>query len=262
MQINNNLNCCKPRKRLTFQGKSKQNLENRKVRYKHYEQMSDENLMIHSIAKAYKSVKNSGKMQLYKAMPTIAATIVGTTIAISQPGKLSNKASQGLGFLVLAGLAGKAIDFSNKIVDKNTETNKAKPLIKTLTAIGTIAAAALAGFGALMCGKNLLNKINPNISKFFNGEITQLANEINNTKLGNFVEKSLNPFVEKHQTKFKIAKEVSPFLAALGGITIQNKLSKSIAKNLQTKTNENFTRAKQIQQSAKAHYDSIEAEEV
>jgi hypothetical protein len=81
--------------------------------------MSDDVLQLRSVLKANKDVQESNKMRLFKAMPELTTILLGTTIALTQPGKLAAKAGAGLGFLVLTSAlcAG-----SNAISDKFEKT--------------------------------------------------------------------------------------------------------------------------------------------
>ena len=115
LTINNTTNCCKPRKLTTFTGSENSDKASRKVRYKHYEQMSDENLKLKSVLKAHREVQESSKMRLFKAMPEITTALIGTSLALAQPGKLAAKAGAGLGFLVLSDVLCKGVEvLSNK----------------------------------------------------------------------------------------------------------------------------------------------------
>ena len=99
MEITNISKCHKPYHSGTFKGS--ENVKG-KVRYKHFEQLSDDVLSVRSILKAHKEVENSNKMRAFKAIPTLTTALIGTSIAIAQPGKLSKKMSAGLGFLMLS----------------------------------------------------------------------------------------------------------------------------------------------------------------
>ena len=163
MQINNITNCRKPQR---FTGLK----ETGKVKYKHYEQMSDAALSTYSTLKAYKDVKESKKSRLLEAMPAIATSLLATSLAITQPGKLSRKVSTGVGFLVLAGamdfLSNKFSDLTYKILNKKNENkdnktnlqNKIKSgFIGTLAAFGAVTAAAV---GISKNKTNILNSSN------------------------------------------------------------------------------------------------------
>ena len=269
MQITNNYNCRKPSNRMVFKGNEESGLQRKKVRYKHFEQMEDSVLKAHSVARAYQSTQESGKMRLFKAIPGITATIIGTSLALSQPGKLSAKAARGLGFLVLLKGADKisqsVYDSFNK--KSNNETKDKKALIKDSAIKFATAALACTGavIGSLLLlkgGKSLLNKVNPNISKFFKGEAKTLAKEINNSKVGKYFEKNINPFISKHQHKFDAASDIIPFIAAFAGIKAQDKLGQSLSKDLCIKAKENYEKGKIVQQLAKEKFDEIEAQEV
>lgn len=269
MQITNNLNCCKPRRQNSFKGHEESSPHNRKVRYKHFEQMDDNVLGAHSVARAYKSVEKSGKMRLYKAIPMIAATVIGTGLALSQPGKLSAKAAKGLGFLVLAKGVGEICDSVNetieeKFVPKNNEVknNVKKTALKIAATIGSCALLAVGAVAALKGGNKILNKCAPGVLNFFKTEASLLSSEINNSKIGKFVEKTLNPFISKNQNKFNMASDVLPFLAVFAGIFTQDKLSKSMSKDLVKKAEVNFNNGKIIQQIAREKFDAIDAQEV
>ena len=266
MQINN-LNCCKPRKFMNFKGHEETAQQRRKPRYKHYEQMSDNVLEAYSVMHAHKSVEKSGKMRLFKAIPLIATTIIGTSLALSQPGKLSAKAIVGLGFLTLAKSANDISDTVNDVIDKKFDNrqknaNTKKSLLKIGSTIATCAAVAVGSIALVKSGKKVLNGINPNVANFFKGEATKLASEIDETKLGKFVENTLNPFISKHENKINIIADTIPFVTAFGAITAQSKLSKSLSKDFRKTAQETFLKGKMIQQVAKQNFDSVDAQEI
>ena len=268
MQINS-LECCRPKRRInTFTGEYNSENKNR-MRRKHYKQMNDDVLATRSVIKAHKEVAQSPKGQLIKAMPNISTSLILTSLALAQPGKLSAKAARGLGFLVLLKGADKisqsVYDSFNK--KSNNETKDKKALIKDSAIKFATAALACTGavIGSLLLlkgGKSLLNKVNPNISKFFKGEAKTLAKEINNSKVGKYFEKNINPFISKHQHKFDVASDIIPFIAAFAGIKAQDKLGQSLSKDLCIKAKENYEKGKIVQQLAKEKFDEIEAQEV
>lgn len=269
MQITNNYNCRKPSNRMVFKGNEESGLQRKKVRYKHFEQMEDSVLKAHSVARAYQSTQESGKMRLFKAIPGITATIIGTSLALSQPGKLSAKAARGLGFLVLLKGADKisqsVYDSFNRKSDndvKDKATLIKDNIIKFSAATLACAGALTGSYAILKGGKSLLNKINPNVKNFFQGEVKTLAKEINDSKIGKYFEKNINPFVEKHQHKFDIASDIMPFVAAFAGIKAQEKLGQSLSKDLCEKAKENYEKGKIVQQMAKEKYNEIDAQEV
>ena len=118
MQINEITKCCKPKAMSSFKRCNASPDEGR-VRYKHLETAPDEVLISRSIMKAHKEVANSGKMRLYKSLPAITTGIIATSLAITQPGKLSVKAAQGLGFLALS----KGVDIASDIISKKSDSN-------------------------------------------------------------------------------------------------------------------------------------------
>ena len=262
MQINNILNCHKPK---SFTGIK----QTGKVRYKHYEQMSDQALSAYSMAKAYCEVKDSKKSKLLKAMPYITNTLIATSLAITQPGKLSTKASTGVGFLALMGclnfLSGKISKLTNKAIANKEDDAKTGISKKAVAAgVGVLGAAAAVVGGAALIAKNktsILNSSNK-VVNFLKGEAIKLKEEINNTKLAKTVEEKLNPFMQKHSGAFTKAKYIAPFGIILGSGAADFALRDSLSNDLSKKTLQNFIKGKAAQQDARAHFDSIDAIEV
>lgn len=250
LTINNATNCCKPRKLTTFTGNENSEKAGRKVRYKHYEQMSDENLKLKSVLKAHKEVQESSKMRLFKAMPEIATALIGTSIALAQPGKLAAKAGAGLGFLVLTDVLCKGVEvLSKKPANKEKESSP----LKTVAKIGLgILGTALAVKGAKS------TKTYKNVAKFVKKEANQLAQEVNNSRFGKFVEEKIVPFTKKHSTKFSLA----PYAIIVGNAFAQLELADSLSKDIKEKASLNYQKGKLIQKQARAHFDSIDAQEV
>ena len=256
MKINETtINCCKPNKYISFKGEEENNSPERKVRYKHYEQMSDELLALQSILKAHKDVQNSNKMRIFEAMPKITTTLLGTTIALTQPGRLASKAAAGLGFLALS----KAINVTgNKIIQKSTKPKKEekKDTKKTLIKAGKF----VLGLGAFALSVVAFKKFK--ISSFIQKEVGQLAKEINSTSLGKLVEEKVLPFTTKHAKAVDTFGAFAP-LGIIGASSLaQLKLADSLATDIEEKTKSNFAKGKLIQSQARAHFDSIDAQEV
>lgn len=264
MQITsiNSIDC--KRKGLNFTNSGEINSSKGKKRYKHYEEVSDDVLRMRSILTAHQEVSRSGKMQFFKAIPTITAGAIGLSLGLTRPGKLSAKIATGLGFLALVQLTGKAFDGINKIVDnkylKNNDDNEAK---KTLEKLGLTFAlfstSVLAAFGL----KKLANaKALSPVSDFVKKEAATLSNEINETKLGKFVDKTLNPFANKHKDAMATLSLMSPF-ALLGLESFAAiKVSDGLSKDIQQKANENYQKGKIVQALAREHFNSIDAIEV
>ena len=246
----NTTNCCKPRRFGTFTGNENSEKTGRRVRYKHYEQMSDEALKLRSVLKAHKDVQESNKMRLFKAMPEITTALIGTSIALAQPGKLAAKAGAGLGFLVLTDVICKGAELITK------HSLKDKDEYSPLEAVAKV---GLAVAGTALAIKGVKStKVFDKASKFIKKEATQLAKEINETKLGKFVEEHVAPFTQKHATKFSLAPYGVIAASALGQI----QLSKGLSKDIKEQASLNYQKGKLIQKEARAHFDSIDAEEV
>ena len=257
------LNCCKPNRYISFAGEEDNNSSQKKVRYKHYEQMSDDVLVLRSILKAHDEVQKSNKMRFLKALPAITTTLIGTTIALTQPGKLASKAAAGLGFLALS----KAFDVAaGKITERkqnqdnnnnnNNNNNKETDNKKTIKTIGKIAL----GVGAIALSVFALK--NTKILNFAKQESNQLAKEINNTKLGKFVENKMLPFAAKHPKTINTIGNLAPLGIICTSCLTQLKLADSLVNDLKEKTANNFAKGKLIQAQARAHYDSIDAQEI
>ncbi len=266
MKIFNTIDCCKPRRRMNFKGQGNSVQRNSKVRYKHFEQMDDATLTAHSVAKAYRDVKKSGKMQILKAVPVIVATVIGTSLVLSQPDKLSAKAARGLGFLALIKTMNKAIDITDAVIDKRVNENEKNSLktnfIKFGAAVGTALACAIGAVSIAKGANKVLNKFAPSVSNFISSEFQTLGKEINGSKFGSFVNTKVNPFISKHQTKFNVAADIIPYISALGGIYAQEKLRGNLSNDIKNKAQQNYQNAKEIQRMAKENFDNIEAQEV
>ena len=255
------INCCKPNRFTSFKGTEHTKSSKGKVRYKHYEQMSDDLLSLRSVLKAHKDVQESNKMRLFKAMPEITTALLGTTIALTQPGKLAAKAGAGLGFLAFTSALCVG---SNAITDKfeknqNNEKQQitAKKVIKAaaLTA-GTVGIGALAYIGA----KN--SKFVKKATKFVSSEIKQLTTEINNTKLAKFLDETVAPFAQKHPKATNITRNIAPLGILVGSVTSEIALADSLSEDIKEKAKANYIKGKAIQAQARAHFDSIEAQEI
>ena len=264
MQINNILNCHKPKSFTGMKNKGK-------VRYKHYEQMSDQALTVYSTAKAYKEVRDSKKSKLMQAMPIITSTLVATSLAMTQPGKLSSRVNSGVGFLALLGgmniltdafskLAYKAL---SKNTDKNDTEKRSQNNLKAgvIGAVGAIGAIAGAGI-AISKNKSAILNSSSKVVQFIKGEGEKLASEINNTKLGKKIEEVVNPFMEKHAKGFRVARNLAPIGLILGGGVAGSALKESLSDNLAEKALQNFIKGKAAQKDAREHFDSIDAIEV
>lgn len=258
MEILNISKCRKPHHSGTFKGSS--NLEG-KVRYKHFEQLSDDVLSVRSILKAHNEVEKSGKMRAYKAIPVLTTALIGTSLAIAQPGKLSKKMSAGLGFLMLSkgiSLAGEAInkmaqrkDLKSDEEKSNEEKSAPK---KALKALGTVALAAGATVGIIK-GKDA-------IKKHALKEAHQLSSELNSTKLAKFVDEKVTPFFAKHKKLASSFGFIIPMGIIGGSSFAQVELADSLSKDIKEKSEFNFKKGKEIQRAAREHFDTIDAIEV
>ena len=254
------LNCCKPKRFTTFKGSNNTRSSNRKLRYKHYEQISEEALALQSLMRAHKDVQNSGKMRLLKAMPAITTTLLGTTIALTQPGKLAAKAGAGLGFLALSSAIGAGSEILSDKIEKHKEENNGINTPKILMSIAKVTA----GIGAVVAGAVLFknSKAGRKTLKFLKREATQLSKEINETKLAGFIENTYKPFIKKHHKSAEIISAVAPYGIIAGSALSQAKLAQGLSDDVKEKTNEYFTKGKLIQKIAKANFDNVEAKEI
>jgi len=235
--------------------------------------MSNDALRTYSLTKAYNKVQNSGKMHLFNSIPAITTALLGTSLALTQPGKLSARAAQGLGFLALCAGFDKVVDttreLSNKLIAKkenktgNKVSNEERQRANALTSIaqiGILCAGVIALPKLISKAKTApaLNKI----TSFIGSEASKLANEINKTKPGQFVENTLNPFMQKHAKATK-ALEVASCLGIIAGSAAgQIKLHNSMSKDMTKYATDYFEKGKKIQQVARNHFDSVDAVEV
>ena len=263
------LNCCKPKRFTTFKGSNNTRSSNRKLRYKHYEQISEEALALQSLMRAHKDVQNSGKMRLLKAMPAITTTLLGTTIALTQPGKLAAKAGAGLGFLALFKSIDSTLNTTNEVIEKcfknvkpTEETEKNKLFLKVGTFFGTAATLSLLAFVGIKSGKKIANKHFAPVVNFAKKEAATLANEIDNTKLGKFFENKVLPFSQKHKKLMSGLKTFAPLGLLIGSMGAQAKLINSASKDIKNKSFENYVKGKLIQEKAREDFDKLEGIEV
>lgn len=266
----NNLDCCRPRRRrFSFQAQD-ENIKNKKVLYKHYEAVSDEKLADLSIERAKKQVQQSGKMKIFKALPVLGALVAGTSIALTQSGKTTDKLRAGLGFLMLLGGlvdVNKGVSTVAQKIDNENKDKKASALLKGGLYFAT--GATMIGMGAVATNmasniaSNLASKVLPKA----NGEGLQKALEgakdkINNSKVSEFLQNKVDPVLAKN--KF-LQKAIAPLTVAVSSIGInvaQNKLAKEMSKDVVLKSQENFLKGKVAQAEIKARYDQIDAKEI
>ncbi len=252
MQINNIFysadKCRKPCKQINFAGEQNNGYKER-TRYKHFEQMSDDVLSARSIIKAHQKAQNSSKMCLYKAIPSIAAGIIATSLAITRPGKISAKAATGLGFLATVVGVNAISDIAT-----NNDSSKKKKAFATLGGLTTAAA------GAYLMTKDFgkADKVLGFISK----ETTQLANELNKTKLAKFSNKHIEPFLKKHPKAEFLTPFVTAITAGILGRSARKGLSKSISNDIKNDACDSFIQTKKLQQEAKKRFDAIDAIEI
>lgn len=253
------INCCKPNRCILFKGQNSQN-STRKVRYKHYEQISDEVLCAKSILKAHNDVQSSKKMRLFKALPTITTAVAGVSIALTQPGKLAAKVGAGLGFLAVSNLISLGFDKLGEKINKNPDENKNgskfKKIAKPILAVSTCAL----GVAAVVVGKKT-NKLD-GVKKFFSKEVKQLTDEINNTKLAKKLEEKIIPFETKNKKAFATLGLLAPLGVIASSLGVQIGLAQSLSSDIKEKAVANFAKGKAIQAQARAHFDSIDAQEV
>ena len=268
MQINN-LNCCRPKRHINNFTGNYNSEDKQRMRRKHYEEMSDDVLKARSVVKAHYEVKHSPKGQLLNAMPKITTSLILTSLALTQPGKLSAKAAAGLGFLALFKGLDSTFDSSNKAVDKlfkknetNKDNKKNKTAIKMATFALTSATLSLLAFVGVKSGKKIADKHFAPAIDFFKKEASTLAGEIDNTKLGKFFETKVAPFTEKHKKLTNIAKITAPFGILAGSLGTQVALMKSVSNDVKEKSINNYIKGKLIQQQAREDFEKIDAVEV
>ena len=255
------INCCKPNRFTTFKGTEHSDSPRGKVRYKHFEQMSDDMLQLRSVLKAHKDVQESNKMRLFKAMPELTTILLGTTIALTQPGKLAAKAGAGLGFLALTSVlcAG-----SNAIADKfeKNETKEKEPLTAKKVVKAVALTAGAIGVGALAYAGAKNSNFVKKATNFVSKELKQLTSEINDTKLAKFFDEKVAPFTQKHSKAVNVARTVAPLGVLVGSVASEIALADSLSEDIKDKAKANYEKGKAIQAQARAHFDSIDAQEV
>ena len=256
MQINNialsTQKCNKPYRSTSFKGLEGSNGQ-KKVRYKHYEELSDDMLMARSIVKAHQDSKDSMKMRLYKSLPSIATGIIATSLAITRPGKLSGKTAEGLGFLALSA----GVDAAVKLASKRSDDETKKDSFKTLAILG----AAAAGAVAVKNGKGADGFIGKTV-KFLQKEGSKLASEINSSKLADLSDKYIEPFIQKHPKLSFVAPFVTAISTSVIGSVASFGLLKGISKDISENACKNYEKGKMIQYLAREHFDSVNAVEV
>lgn len=265
MQISN-IDCCKPRRKyLNFT--SSEPSGNNRPRFKHYEELTDEALRLRSVIKAHDEVRNGGKVQVLKALPAITAGLIGTSIAITQPGKLSAKAGAGLGFLALLKAASSVTNFTFNTIDKKeakAKENKKEmsPIAKLLGTVAIAAAGVIAIRGGAKHLPKLIEKHAKPVYDFVKKDIQKFASEVDQSKLGTFVEEKLNPFLNKHQKAVSVASAILPIGIFGGVLAAKCSLEKGISKDIKEKTEQNYIKGKIVQAAARSDFDKIDAIEV
>ncbi len=267
MQINNLTKCCKPRH---FGSTASDSVSNgKRVRYKHYEEMDNDILRVRCLRKACSIVQSGGKLKLRDSLPAITATIIGTSLALAQPGKLASKAAKGLGFL--ATVAALDLGFEKLAsFDSKVEQNfkKSGRYDKKTIDMGGFILGLSAGFGMLTgvlalpkIGNKLLNG-NSKVSRFLSSEKDKLVSELNSSKFGQFVQNSVNPFLDKHKKVSKFLKVGLPLSAIFGEAFATTALNNSLSHDISKIATASFAKAKLIQKEARDHFDKIDAIEV
>ena len=260
------LNCRKPRH--FGSSSATESSYGEKKKYKHFSQMDNDTLMLKSVLKAHDDVSKSNKMKLFKAMPKIAAGIVGTTLAITQTGKLTDKIASGVGFLVAAKVVETVAHGVDNMVDKNwKENNDSKSSIeKEVVKLGTIVAGSAIAASALIAGKssiqNAIGNSSNGFAKLLKNDGAKLLDEINTSKLGKFVSEKVMPFEQKHASAVMKAGVIAPLASILGLSAARNKILNSITGDIHKKAVNNFVKGKIIQEIARSDFDKIDAEEV
>ncbi len=268
MQVNHISKSSQPSKYLSCTGASNDS-GSKKVRYKHYYEMEDKDLRAYSIAKAYNTVQNSGKMRLKKALPLITSSVIATSLAITQPGNISTKMKSGLGFLAVISLINsvfrgipKLVDkyYSNKMLKTGAEIPKEKR-DATESGVTMLAGLAMLGATSLLSRKKIAIKSNK-LTDFISKEGATLTKELQQTKFGQFIENKLNPFINKHEKAFDIGTVFFVAGTSIASALANVKLSKSISKDFNKHTTDNYIKGKAAQADARAHFDSIDAIEI
>ena len=97
---------------------------------------------------------------------------------------------------------------------------------------------------------------------FVSKESAKLANEINSTKLAGFVEKTVSPVIDKH-LKLSALGLLAGSVATIAAEAVSSvALLKGMSKDIKQQANDNFEKAKTIQQIARNHFESVNAIEV
>ncbi len=267
MQVNSLMNCRKPR---NFGGNAIDNKPvGKKLRYKHYEEMDNEILSRLCLARACNTVQSSGKMKLYNSLSVITPLVIGASLAIAQPGKLAAKAARGLGFLALLSgfdfLSDKVASVIDKVATKKTNSNEKDSKGAALLGMGAGALLFGSAVVAMCAAPKLANKFlsgSNNVSKFVLSEKDKLVDELNSSKLGQFVENKVNPFMEKHGKLSSVFSLLAPVGVILADSAAKKSMKSSLSEDIRKTATNNFVKAKLIQREAKEHFDKIEAEEV
>ena len=80
--------------------------------------------------------------------------------------------------------------------------------------------------------------------------------------LSKFFEKSVEPFVKKHNTATNVASAIGPYAIIASSALAQVKLGESLSKDIKQQATQNYIKGKMIQAQARAHYDSVDAPEL
>ena len=226
--------------------------------------MSHEDLCAYSIKKAHSEVMNSRKNKVREALPQITAALIGTSFAIAQPGKLSDKAKTGLGYFVLYNVIGKMLNASREVVDKAKVEDNNKKEALTLGVFALSALAFYKGKDILKhVGSKALEKVAKPVFEFAKNEKDKLVKEVNNTKLGKFVEAKVNPFEKRHADFMTgVVGTALPIGLLFGAPVVDGVMQNSLSKDIKEKAQLNYEKGRAIQKIAKEHFDKIDAKEV
>ena len=98
--------------------------------------------------------------------------------------------------------------------------------------------------------------------KFIKKEAQQLTKEINDSKLAKFMDEKIAPLAQQHPKITNALRTVAPLGVMVGSVATEVALADSLSNDIKEKAKENYKKGKMIQAQAKAHFDSIDAQEV
>ena len=89
-----------------------------------------------------------------------------------------------------------------------------------------------------------------------------MADEINNSQIGKNFNTVFGKLEQKHSKGLNVFGVLAPIGTIVGSTALELSLANGLSKDIKEKASLHYMRGKAIQKQAKAHFDSIDAQEV